>query len=45
MRVVEGRLRKVVTISEQQDGFMPRKTPTDALFALRMLIEEYRERQ
>ncbi|KAJ8375265.1 hypothetical protein SKAU_G00058450 [Synaphobranchus kaupii] len=44
-RVVEARLREEVMISEQQYGFMPRKSATDALFALRMLMEKYREGQ
>ena len=29
--------------SEQQYGFMPGKSTTDALFALRVLMEKYRE--
>lgn len=41
-RVVEGRLRREVTISEQQYGFVLRKSTTDAAFALRVLIEKYR---
>ncbi|XP_062866594.1 uncharacterized protein LOC134329279, partial [Trichomycterus rosablanca] len=44
-RVVEARLRQDVTICEQQYGFMPRKSTTDAIFALRMLMEKYREGQ
>ncbi|XP_061621461.1 uncharacterized protein LOC133474126 [Phyllopteryx taeniolatus] len=44
-RVVEARLRTEVSICEQQYGFMPRKSTTDALFALRMLMEKYREGQ
>ncbi|KAK3542339.1 hypothetical protein QTP86_025761 [Hemibagrus guttatus] len=40
-RVVEARLRKVVDICEQQYGFMPRKSTTDAIFALRILMEKY----
>ncbi|KAK3566533.1 hypothetical protein QTP86_034036 [Hemibagrus guttatus] len=44
-RVVEARLRKVVEICEQQYGFMPRKSTTDAIFALRMLMEKYRDGQ
>ncbi|KAK3536514.1 hypothetical protein QTP86_013837 [Hemibagrus guttatus] len=39
-RVVEARLRKVVEICEQQYGFMPRKSTTDAIFALRILMKE-----
>ena len=44
-RVVEARLRQSVTVCEQQYGFMPRKSTTDAIFALRMLMEKYREGQ
>ena len=44
-RVVEARLRREVTISEQQYGFMPRKSATDVMFALRVLMEKYREGQ
>ncbi|KAK3508911.1 hypothetical protein QTP70_013722 [Hemibagrus guttatus] len=40
-RVVEARLRKVVEICEQQYGFMPRKSTTDAIFAPRILMEKY----
>ncbi|KAK3526321.1 hypothetical protein QTP70_022740 [Hemibagrus guttatus] len=42
-RVMEARLRKVVEICEQQYGFMPRKSTTDAIFALRILMEKYRD--
>ncbi|KAK3511784.1 hypothetical protein QTP70_021803, partial [Hemibagrus guttatus] len=44
-RVVEARVRKVVEICEQQYGFMPRKSTTDAIFALRILMEKYRDGQ
>ncbi|KAK3569731.1 hypothetical protein QTP86_004055 [Hemibagrus guttatus] len=44
-RVVEARLRKVVEICEQQYGFMPRKSTTDAIFVLRILMEKYRDGQ
>ncbi|KAK3553970.1 hypothetical protein QTP70_017462, partial [Hemibagrus guttatus] len=44
-RVVEASLRKVVEICEQQYGFMPRKSTTDAIFALRILMEKYRDGQ
>ena len=43
--VVERRLRSELTFSEQQYGFMPGKSTTDALFALRVLMEKYREGQ
>ncbi|KAK3507758.1 hypothetical protein QTP70_035282 [Hemibagrus guttatus] len=44
-RVVEARLRKIVEICEQQYGFMPKKSTTDAIFALRILMEKYRDGQ
>ncbi|KAK3542987.1 hypothetical protein QTP70_008681 [Hemibagrus guttatus] len=44
-RIVEARLRKVVLICEQQYGFMLRKSTTDAIFALRILMEKYRDGQ
>ena len=34
-----------LTFTEQQYGFMPGKSTTDALFALRVLMEKYREGQ
>ena len=44
-RIIEVRLRDRVEISKQQYGFMPGKETTDAMFALRMLMEKYREGQ
>ena len=44
-RITKTRLRDRVEISKQQYGFMPRKETTDAMFALRMLMEKYREGQ
>ena len=44
-RIIEARLRDSVEISKQQYGFMPGKGTTDAMFALRMLMEKYREGQ
>ena len=44
-RIIEARLRDRVEISKQQYGFMPGKGTTDAIFALRMLMEKYREGQ
>ncbi|KAK3557836.1 hypothetical protein QTP86_003178 [Hemibagrus guttatus] len=44
-RVVEASFRKLVEICEQQYGFMPRKSTTDAIFALRILMEKYRDGQ
>ena len=44
-RIIEARRRDRVEISKQQYGFMPGKGTTDAVFALRMLMEKYREGQ
>ncbi|XP_047502440.1 uncharacterized protein LOC125047936 [Penaeus chinensis] len=44
-RVIEKRLREKVDISEQQFGFMPGRSTTDAIFAQRQLMEKYREGQ
>ena len=44
-RIIETSLRDRVEISKQQYGFMPGKGTTDAMFALRMLMEMYREGQ
>ena len=44
-RVVERRIRSEFTFSEQHYGFMPGKSTTYALFALRVLMEKYREGQ
>ena len=44
-RIIEARLRDRLEISKQQYGFMPGKGTTDAMFALRMLMEKYREGQ
>ena len=44
-RVHEKRLRNIVSISEEQIGFMKGKSTTDAMFALRQLQEKYREGQ
>ena len=44
-RIIETRLRDRVEISKQQYGSMPGKETIDAMFALRMLMEKYREGQ
>ena len=45
LRVVEARLRQEVETCEQQCSFMPAKSSTNAIFALSMLMEKYRESQ
>ena len=42
-RVIEARLRKKVTIAEQQFGFMSGRCTTDPIFCLRMLLEKWTE--
>ena len=42
-RIIEARLRDRVEISKQQYGFIPGKETTNTMFALRMLMEKYRE--
>ena len=44
-RIIERRLRRDLPFSNQQYGSMPGKSTTDALFALRVLMEKYREGQ
>ena len=44
-RIIEARLRDGVEISKHQYRFMPGKGTTDAMFALGMLMEKYREGQ
>ena len=43
-KIIEARLRDRVEIRKQQYGFMPGKGTIDAMFPLKMLIENYRER-
>ena len=44
-RVIEARTRKEMTIAEQQFGFLPGRSTTDAIFCLRMLLEKWTEGQ
>ena len=41
-RVIEKRLREEVTISDEQFRFMPGRSNTEAIFALKQLMEKYR---
>ena len=42
---IEARIRKEVTITEQQFGFMPGRSTIEAIFCLRMLLEKWTEEQ
>ena len=42
-RVIEARIRKELTIAEQQFRFMPGRCTTDAIFCLRMLLKKWTE--
>ncbi|KAF3624282.1 putative pre-mRNA-processing factor 6-like [Capsicum annuum] len=44
-RMVERRLRRIVSISENQFGFMPDRSTTVAIHLVRRLVEQYRERK
>ncbi|GJY63207.1 retrovirus-related pol polyprotein LINE-1 [Tanacetum coccineum] len=44
-RVIERRLRRETRVSENQFGFMPGRSTTEAFHLLRNLMEKYRERQ
>ena len=44
-RVLENRIRGLVTIDDMQFGFMAGKSTTHALFILRRMREEFRERE
>ena len=44
-RIIDQRLRGEVEISSEQFGFMPNRSTTDAVYALRQMMERYREVQ
>ncbi|WP_048327963.1 RNA-directed DNA polymerase, partial [Streptococcus dysgalactiae] len=44
-RVIDERIREVTKIGDEQFGFMPGRGTTDAIFALRQLMERCRERE
>ena len=41
MKVVERRLRRIVSVDEMKFGFIPERGTTDAVFILRRMQEEY----
>jgi len=44
-RVIEGRLKKGISISKNQFGFMPGRSTTEAIHLIRRLIEVYQDRK
>ena len=44
-RIIGRRLREETTIGDEQFGFMPGRGTTDAIFAVRQLMEKHREKQ
>ena len=42
-RIIERKLREETTIGDEQFGVMPGRGTTDAIFAVRQLIEKHRE--
>ena len=44
-RVIEGKLRKGISILENQFSFMPGRSPIEAIHLIRRLIEVYRDRK
>ena len=44
-RIIDRRLREETTIGDEQFGFMPGRGTTDAIFAMRQLMEKHREKQ
>ena len=44
-RIIDRRPREEIYIGDEQFGFMPRIGITDAIFAVRQLMETHREKQ
>ena len=44
-RIIERRVRGETLVGVEQFGFMPGRSTTDAMFALRQLLEKYGEKQ
>ncbi|PHU22794.1 ATP-dependent 6-phosphofructokinase 4, chloroplastic [Capsicum chinense] len=44
-RVVESRLRRIVTISKNQFSFIPGRSTTEAIHLVRRLVEQFQERK
>ena len=44
-RVIEHRLRRIISVSEKQYGFMPGRSTMEAIYLLRRVVEKYREKK
>jgi hypothetical protein len=44
-RIIEHRLRGVSNVTKNQFGFMPGRSPVDAIFLIRQLMERCREQK
>ena len=44
-RIIDRRLREETTIGDEQFGFIPGRGMTDAIFAVRQLMEKHHEKQ
>ena len=44
-RVIEHRLRRVTSVTQNQFGFMPGRSTVEAIFLIRQLMERYREQK
>ena len=44
-KVIEHRLRRVTSMTQNQFGFMPRRSTIEAIFLIRQLMERYREQK
>ena len=42
-RVIEHRIRRVTSVTQNQFGFMPGKSTMEAIFLIRQLMERYRK--
>ncbi len=43
-KILKSRIREETSIGDEQFGFMPGRSTTDAVFALRQLLEKHREK-
>jgi len=44
-KIIDKRIRKEMSVTKNQFGFMPRKSTVERLFCVRQLAEKYKEKQ